>query len=110
MAVRQPCKTCPWRTGQDATEIPGFDVDLVERLERCAEDSIDAPQFGCHQSRPGEEFVCAGWLAVCGWDSLSVRLALARGEYDKEQLQPGDDWPELEGSLADVLDKLRATA
>lgn len=113
MAVRHPCKTCPWRTDRDASTIPGFQFDLVDRLERCSDGALDSPQFGCHQSNPGEEFVCAGWLSVEGWDSLGVRLGLADGTYTKEQLDArhlDPTWPEMEPSLRVVLDKLRATA
>lgn len=110
MACRTPCKTCPWRVGQDASEIPNFSLELAERLEATTETALGAPMFACHQSRDGEEVVCAGWLAVYGWDSIGVRFMLLRGDVSAEQLEPGDDWPELEPDFDAVIAKLRATA
>ncbi|RQP68505.1 hypothetical protein DF014_33190 [Burkholderia ubonensis] len=68
-----------------------------------------ASMFACHQSRQGEEFACAGWLAKVGHRHPAVRLAVAGGRLDPEALEPGVDWPELHDSYQEVLDKLRET-
>jgi hypothetical protein len=107
--VRKPCKTCPWRLDQDATAIPGFSLELAEGLRRTTESELGAPQFACHQSTPDQEVVCAGWLARHGWDSIAVRLGLMNGKYHAEQLEPGEDWPELEPNFDAVIEKLRET-
>lgn len=108
--VRKPCRSCPWRVDQDATEIPNFRLEMAESLA-CTTKDMSLVQFACHQSKgPGEEVVCAGWLARYGWDNLGVRLALSRGDYTPEMLEPGDDWPELHEDFEDVIEKLRRTA
>ncbi|NIF40102.1 hypothetical protein F3J14_04140 [Burkholderia sp. Tr-862] len=65
--------------------------------------------FACHQSKPNEEFACAGWLATVGHRHPSVRLAIASKRLDTSALQPGPDWPELHENYQEVLNKLRAT-
>lgn len=109
-AVRQPCKTCPWRVDQDASVIPGFSLELAERLERTTHGEFGSPMFACHQSREDEEIVCAGWLARYGYDSISVRLMLMSGRLSPEALEPGPGWPETHETFAEVIEKLRATS
>lgn len=72
--------------------------------------SFGAPVFACHQSREGEEIVCSGWLASVGDAHPNMRLMVAAGKLDAEVFSPGDDWPALHCSFAEVIEKLRATA
>lgn len=69
----------------------------------------NAPQFACHQSKPGEEFPCAGWLAVHGRAHPGVRWNLIQGHYEPSVLDRGADWPELHASYQEMMDKLRTT-
>jgi hypothetical protein len=114
--ARLPCRSCPWRVDQDARSIPGFVLSLAEGLAvTCASErggesvGHDEPQFACHQSRDGDEIVCAGWLAVEGSEHVGARLAVAFGKHPPDALRPGDDWPELHDSYAEVIEKLRRT-
>lgn len=109
-AVRKPCPSCPWRVDQDATAIPGFELELAERLEATCDHEFGTPVFACHQSREGDEIPCAGWLAVYGDRSITVRLMVMSGRVPAEALTPGAGWPALEESFEDVILKLRATA
>jgi hypothetical protein len=70
---------------------------------------LGAKMFACHQSKPGEEFACAGWLAMVGSAHPEVRIAIFRNELDPSALHTGADWPELHASYPEVLQKLRAT-
>jgi hypothetical protein len=113
--TRLPCPSCPWRVDQDATDIPHFNLDLAEKLAAtCPDDrgmgpDFTAPQFACHQSRPGEEVVCAGWLAVMGHRHPAVRLAVALGKTPIEALTPPPGVA-LHDSFPAVSEKLRRTA
>ncbi len=115
-ACRKPCPSCPWRVDQDAAAIPNFSLDLAENLAATCPDERDmgpdfgAAQFACHQSHEGAEVVCAGWLAVAGHRHPAVRVAVLTGSMPVEALSPGEDWPELHGYFAEVIEKLRATA
>ncbi len=105
----------PWRVDQDASDIPNFSLDLAEELagtcpsERGYGPDIGSAQFACHQSHEGEEVVCAGWLAVAGHAHPAVRMGVLFGTVSAEALTPGDDWPELHDTFAEVIDKLRET-
>lgn len=63
--------------------------------------------FACHQSKPGDEFACAGWLATVGRYHPGVRLAVAMNRLDVAALESGDNWPALHENYQQVLDKLR---
>lgn len=115
-ACRKPCPNCPWRVDQDARSIPHFSLDLAEGLANTCPDErgfgpdFGSPQFACHQSRPGEEIVCAGWLRVVGLAHPAVRMNAIAGAIPPEAFEPGGEWPELHGSFVEVIEKLRATA
>jgi len=103
-----PCKSCPWRVDATADEIPNYRPELAESLSACQSGALGAPMFGCHLSRPGEEFACAGWLAVHGRESIAVRLAVSSGRLDVDVLDPQPGWPELHSSYDEMMRKLRA--
>lgn len=45
---------------------------------------------------------CAGWLAAVGYESLTVRVLLGRGEIPVGRMTPEPDWPELHASYAEL--------
>ena len=110
-----PCASCPWRTNTTARDIPNFSMPLAESLASTCPDARDhgpdffATYFACHQSKPGSEFACAGWLAKVGHRHPRVRLAVSRDQLDAAALSPGDGWPDLHDNYQQVLEKLRAT-
>lgn len=46
----------------------------------------DAAWFACHQSAPGDEVACRGWLAQMRHAHPLVRLTVLRGELPPEVL------------------------
>lgn len=112
MARRTPCKSCPWRVDQTAQDIPNFSLELAENLRGSCTGELGASVFSCHLSREGDEFPCAGWMAIYGYDSITVRMLHAQGvmEYDAEAVMPPPpDWPELHADFDEVIQKLRDT-
>lgn len=115
-APGKPCPSCPWRCAASAEDIPNFDLSLAERLANTCPDhkgmgpDFGASMFACHQSKEGDEFPCAGWLAKVGNRHPSVRIAVFEGRLDPAALKPGVDWPELHDTYQDVLDKLRGSS
>lgn len=111
----KPCASCPWRRDALAADIPNFDLSLAEKLSATCPDSrgmgpnFGASVFACHQSKIGEEFACAGWLATVGNRHPGVRLAVSMNRLDAAALKPGADWPALHENYEQVLEKLRAT-
>ncbi|WP_324189941.1 DUF6283 family protein [Nocardia cyriacigeorgica] len=101
---RHPCAECPWRRdvspGQFSVER--F-VDMACTSGRPGEEAgLDAPLFACHKTVEGREQACSGWLAAVGYHHLGVRLAVAMGRLDPLALEPGEGWPELFASYAEM--------
>jgi hypothetical protein len=114
MACRKPCPSCPWLVGNDGSDIPNFSLELAEGLRSTCPaghlgPDFGAPLFACHQSRPGAEILCAGWLATNGHAHPGVRLKIAQGRIEIEALTPRPGWPALHGSFDELIEKLRAT-
>lgn len=107
MACRKPCPTCPWRVDQHANAIPNFSLPLAEGLVRTTRPDLGAPVFACHQSRPEQQVVCAGWLVRYGWDSIAVRMMLLHKQLTRDDLTIGEDWPEMHSTFEQVITKLR---
>lgn len=111
----KPCPSCPWRVDQTAADIPHFSIDLAEGLVETSPDArgfgpgFQNKMFACHRSPEGEEFACAGWLAMVGHAHPRVRVAVMEGRLPVAALRPGNHWPELHETYGDVLAKLRAT-
>lgn len=105
--IRPPCLSCPWRVEATADDIPNFKLELAERLAGCQSGTVGAPIFGCHLSKLGEEFPCAGWLAVHGYHSIAIRLRVMKNLTDPEALKPQPGWPELHTSYDEMMEKLR---
>jgi hypothetical protein len=104
--IRPPCPSCPWRTEATAEQIPNFSLDLAESLAACQSGELGAPLFACHLSRE-REFICAGWVAVHGRESVGVRIMVVQGDLDVAALDPQQGWPALHASYDEMMVKLR---
>lgn len=106
---KRPCNECPWQT---TAELGKFPPERFEALRNTSEqpenwDGTPQPLFACHKipAKPDLAAVaCAGWLATCGGQNFSVRLAVAFGQLPAEALEPGPDWPELYATYDDMAD------
>lgn len=94
---KSPCEECPWRRDTPPGQFPAerYEALRTTRGARGEEAGVYAPLFACHKSAEGKEIACAGWLAVCGYDHLGIRIALMDGRIPPEAMEPGEDWPEL---------------
>ena len=92
---RRPCVECPWRIDVEPGQFPPERYDALRETTGTPgrEAPIGAPMFACHKSPDGREFVCAGWLASVGVESLTARLAAVSGIIDSEGFRPGEDSP-----------------
>jgi hypothetical protein len=76
-----PCPTCPWRTDQDATVIPGFCQQKAEGLLSTVGEGDDFRQvMACHGSTDKKMIACRGYLAQAGYTNLNVRILAMRGQ------------------------------
>ncbi len=112
-AAGRPCRACPWRVDSHPRDIPSFDHDKAEGLVGTCPDEqgfgpeYGTPMFACHESPDGKEKACAGWLATVGAHHPGVRAAVLFGHLDESRLAPGEDWPALHPSFAEVIGALR---
>lgn len=102
---RRPCKRCPWRKDVDPGEFPASryeELRVTSEQVPGREPGLDAPLFACHKTPEGREMACAGWLAAVGHRHLGVRLAVIRRQLPPEVLTPGEDWPPLFATYAEM--------
>lgn len=105
-----PCSECPFRRDNADNPASKFSAERWAALKVTVRDpdvdnpGLYDPMFGCHKGEPGtgEDLACAGWLAMFGFDHVRVRLAVATGALSAEELSPGENWPELHDSWAEV--------
>lgn len=84
------CSACPWKKDTvPAADIPGDYCETKHaNLARC-DGEFGSPIMACHESKPGTEFTCVGWLAwaVNDGNSIPMRLAAAKGKFDPRKLK-----------------------
>jgi hypothetical protein len=105
--VRRPCDECPWRVDSEPGKFPACRYEALQDTagEPGQEAGLDAPMFACHKTPDGQERACASWLAVVGQDHLAVRLAVLMDRLDPAALVPGEGWPELFTSYAEMAER-----
>ncbi|MEU1813248.1 DUF6283 family protein [Micromonospora aurantiaca (nom. illeg.)] len=116
VAVRvcgRPCRTCAWRKDNarryrypNLRDYLGGTVPGEPDFGRPVDgDPLSAlgTMFACHGIPNDNAHLCAGWLAAHGADHPLVRLGIAWGLIDPVALTPGEDWPDLWGSAAEML-------
>lgn len=83
--VRQ-CEKCPWKVSTNPHEIPGGYSEALHRgLSRTVAAPGDIPNLSgamhmmaCHESEPGNEAHCVGWLMnqLGPGNNIGLRLAM----------------------------------
>lgn len=75
-----PCKSCPWRVDNDATDIPGYNHNKACSLMSTV-GSYDSFRsiMQCHSSTDENPTACLGYVARDGWSNLSIRVAVISG-------------------------------
>jgi len=87
------CKGCPWKVTTDPHDIPGgYSVAKHKALARtiAKPGAIDLSQglrsMACHESAPGREVHCVGWIAnqIGPGNNIALRLHLRDCENASE--------------------------
>jgi len=114
--VARQCATCPWKVATvPDRDIPnGYHVELHESLRGTIQSGLASlfrsckTAMACHYSKPGEEFVCAGWLhnQLGVGNNISVRLAVATGQLPVPKVD-GDQHECFEDTLPTKKQKSR---
>jgi hypothetical protein len=107
----KPCPTCPWRKESKAGggDIRGFSIQQMRDLSSTVPDrESDSDGFfsimACHHSEEGEEYACAGYIAVQGLENINVRLLAAQGRIDLSKVLSNCEGLELYDSFYTMLD------
>lgn len=87
---RKQCKKCPWRTDVDPFDIPdGYcptkHAGLESTIGSDGEPNLTELRImACHESKPGAEVPCVGWLAnqLGPGNNIGLRIAVSRGRID----------------------------
>lgn len=82
----RPCSSCPYVV---STPSGLWHPDEYRKLPAWDRDTPDQPAalFMCHQGLLGEQLrVCRGWLQVHRDTALGVRVGLATGELDPDEV------------------------
>lgn len=81
---RRQCAKCPWRVDVDPNDIPN---GYCEIKHKALENTIAKPgalniggklrMMACHETKPGRELPCVGWLAnqLGPGNNIGLRLA-----------------------------------
>lgn len=90
--ARRQCAKCPWKVSTDPYDIPdGYCHSKHKKLASTIAEpgslvGIGGPMriMACHESEPGKEMSCVGWLAnqLGEGNNIALRLAVHRGHVD----------------------------
>lgn len=108
---RKQCEKCPWKMSTNPLDIPG---QYCEKKHAALDRTIAPPStltsgplhvMACHETRPGKELVCVGWLInqLGTGNNLGLRLAVMEGRIDANVRTVGPQHERFE----DTLPKLR---
>jgi len=80
IAKQGPCNDCPWR--KDSKPEYWHPDHFREIAQTCRNDGVAT--MLCHKSNqsPETNFVCAGWVAAQGTESIGVRILIMQGKVD----------------------------
>lgn len=89
---RKQCIKCPWRRDVDPRDIPD---GYCEAKHRALADTIARPEalpsgplhlMACHETGPGREIPCVGWLVhqLGPGQNIALRIAVSTGRIDAD--------------------------
>jgi len=106
---RRQCKKCPWRKDVDPFDIPnGYCPTKHANLASTIADPGSTRGLGggvqamaCHESPPGREVSCVGWLAnqLGPGNNLALRLMAMSGKVDTNYELVGEQHKRFEDTL-----------
>src|SRR5271170_3748533 len=103
LALERQCQKCPWKISTNPHEIPkGYCVKKHRGLKKTIADPgslcSTSGAMACHESKPGKESYCIGWLAnqMGSGNNIGLRMKmmsfdLSRVKLDGPQHQTFED-------------------
>ncbi len=97
--MRKQCQHCPWRKDVDPFDIPDGYCPTKHRALTSTIANPGELRFGgklrmmaCHESTPGAEIPCAGWLMhqLGDGNNIALRMAVSQGHVDADVTLVGE--------------------
>lgn len=87
MKPRKQCAKCPWRVDVDPHDIPNGYCEIKHAALRGTIADPGSVRLGdlrimaCHETKPGKEIACVGWLAnqLGPGNNIGLRMAVITG-------------------------------
>lgn len=107
-APRKQCKKCPWRKDVDANDIPnGYcETKHAGLTSTIAEPGVFRPgtvvrSMACHETKPGKELHCVGWLVnqLGPGNNIPLRLLVSTGRVNANVVTVGPQHDSIEDQL-----------
>jgi len=102
--TRRQCAHCPWKVSTNPFDIPnGYcptkHAALQETIARVPSLTSPVRMMACHETKPGKELPCVGWLAnqLGPGNNIGLRLAVRSGRVSAD-FGAGEDSREGSGS------------
>lgn len=107
MKTRKQCAKCPWRVDVDPRDIPN---GYCETRHANLRDTIAAPgsvrlgglrMMACHETKPGKEIACVGWLVnqLGPGNNIGLRMAVVTGRVSANVEVVGEQHETFEDTL-----------
>lgn len=105
--IRKQCEKCPWKVGSNPRDIPG---DYNEDKHRGLARTIAEPGkftlggihiMACHETPPGRELPCVGWLhnQLGVGNNLGLRMLAMQGKVSTHVRVVGRQHERFEDTL-----------
>ena len=104
---RRQCAKCPWKKSTNPHDIPdGYcetkHATLANTIAKPGELNLGPLHiFTCHESKPGAELPCVGWLVnqLGPGNNIGLRLAAQTGRIDANVRTVGEQHERFEDTL-----------
>jgi hypothetical protein len=103
--MRKQCAKCPWKVSTDPHEIPnGYCPVKHAKLKSTINNGLTIGPLhlmACHESKPGKDFACVGWLAnqLGPGNNIGLRLAVMTKKIDCNFELDGEQHERFEDTL-----------
>ncbi len=104
--TRVQCARCPWKVTTNPRDIPN---GYCENMHRALRATISDPgslrgtrvAMACHESPPGQELPCVGWMnhQLGDGNNLALRLAVLGGKVSGDIEVVGEQHRRFEDTL-----------
>lgn len=103
---RRQCAKCPWKKGVNPHDIPnGYSVEQHKGLKNTIAEPGDLrgspAMMACHETSPGNELPCVGWLVqqLGEGNNIGLRLQVHFGHLDANVETVGPQHRRFEDTL-----------